>query len=72
MVDDLEQVMLGVLENHEDAFVFENDLDQIDDVWVGKFGTQSHLTTSGLRYASVLDHFTFLVWLEPKSRLEWS
>jgi hypothetical protein len=34
MVDDLEQVVFGVFEDHEDAFAFENDLDKMDEGWM--------------------------------------
>ena len=32
MMDDLQQVMLGVLEHHKDTFVFEDDFDEADDI----------------------------------------
>lgn len=34
VVDDLEEIMLCVFENHKDAFIFEDDLDEPDDVHV--------------------------------------
>ena len=34
VVDDLEQVVFGVFENHEDAFAFEDDFDQMDEGWM--------------------------------------
>lgn len=37
VVDDLEEVMLGIFEDHEDAFVFEYDFFQLDDVGVREF-----------------------------------
>lgn len=46
MMDDLEQVMLRVFEHHEDTFVFQDDLDQSDDIHVTEFGTQCHLSHS--------------------------
>ena len=35
VLDDLEKVMLGIFEDHEDALILEDDLDEIDDVGVG-------------------------------------
>ena len=35
VVDDLQQVVLAVLEDHEDTFLFEDDLYKMDDVGVG-------------------------------------
>ena len=34
MVDDLEEIVLGVLEDHEDALALENDLDKMDECWM--------------------------------------
>jgi len=34
MVDDLKQVMLGVLEYHEDAFILQDDFHKVDHVRV--------------------------------------
>lgn len=33
-MDDLEEIVLGVFEDHEDAFTFEDDLDKMDEGWV--------------------------------------
>ena len=35
VVDYLEEIVLAVLEDHEDGFVLEDDLDQVNQVWVG-------------------------------------
>ena len=32
MMDDLKEVMLGVFEDHEDTFIFEDDFHKIDDI----------------------------------------
>lgn len=56
--------MFTVLEDHEDTFVFENNLDQVNEVGMRKLSTQRHLTDSGLRQASVLDVVAFLLWFE--------
>ena len=37
VVNDLEEIMFSVFENHEDAFVLKNDFDQIDNVRVREF-----------------------------------
>lgn len=34
MVDDLEEIMLAIFEDHEDTFVLENDLHEMDQVRV--------------------------------------
>ena len=38
VLDYLEQVVLCIFEDHEDALVFEDDLDEMDHVWMGQFG----------------------------------
>ena len=45
VVDDLKQIVFGVLEHHENALVLEDDLDQVDEVGVGQLRTKGHLTT---------------------------
>ena len=32
MMDDLQQIVLGIFKHHEDAFVFEDDFDEADDI----------------------------------------
>lgn len=39
VMDDLQQVMLSILENHVDTLVFQNDLNKLDDVYMAKFRT---------------------------------
>lgn len=56
--------MLGILENHEDAFVLQDDLDEPDHIDMAQFRAQRHLPHSRLRDASILDLLTLLVWLE--------
>ena len=34
VVDDLEEIMLGVFEDHEYAFAFEDDFDKMDECWM--------------------------------------
>ena len=41
---DLEQVMLSILEDHEDTLVFQDGFNQMDDIWVRQFRAQSHFT----------------------------
>jgi len=60
-VDDLQEVMLGVLEHHEDTFVFQDNLDELDDIRVTQLRAQGHFSDRGLRDAGVLDLFAFLV-----------
>ncbi len=65
MLNDLQQIMLGIFKHHKDTLVFEDDFDQVNNIWVRKLGTQSHFAACRLGYPGVLDHFTFLVRLEP-------
>lgn len=37
MVDDLEEIVFSILEHHKDTLVLEDDLYQIDNIWIGKF-----------------------------------
>jgi len=37
VMDDLQKIMLGVLEDHEDTFVFQDNLNQPDDIHMTKF-----------------------------------
>ena len=46
MMDDLEEVMLGILEDHENTFVLENDFDEPDHIHMTQLGTEGHLTDS--------------------------
>jgi hypothetical protein len=64
VVYDLEEVMFAVLEDHVDTFVFENDLDQVDEIGVGQFRAKGYFTDGGLGEASVLDCLSFFVGLE--------
>ncbi len=64
MVDDLQQVVLGVLEHHEDGLVLEDDLDQLDHVGVVELRTQGHLADGRLRDARVRGLLALLVGLE--------
>jgi hypothetical protein len=63
MVNDLQQVVLCVLENHEDAFAFQYYLDQMDQSRVAKLSAQGHLPDCGLRDTCILK-FAFFVWFE--------
>jgi len=64
VLDYLEEVVLGVFKDHEDAFVFEDDFDEVDHIRVGEFGAEGHFSAGGLGYASVLDYFAFFVGFE--------
>lgn len=64
VVDDLQQVVLGVLKDHEYALVLEDDFDELDDVGVVEFGAEGHFSHGGLRDARVGDLLAFLVRLE--------
>lgn len=61
VMDDLKQIMLGILKHHEYAFIFQNDFNQADYIHMTKFGTEGHLPDGGLRDTCVLDLFALLV-----------
>lgn len=56
--------MFGVVKYHEDAFVFEDNLYQANDVGVIQLAAEAHLSYSTLGDACVTNLFTFLVGLE--------
>lgn len=64
VVDDLQQVVLGVFEDHEDAFFFEQDFVKADQVGVREFGAEGHFADRGLRDTGVLEEFAFFVGFE--------
>ena len=64
VVDDLQQVVLGVFEHHEDALVLENDLNQADHIVVLELRAECHFSDGGLRNARVLYLLALLVGLE--------
>mgnify|MGYP005989068821 CR=1 FL=1 len=64
VMDDLEQVVLGVVEYHKDALVFEDDLDETNDIGVAQFAAQAHLADGTLGDARIANLFTLLVGLE--------
>ena len=64
VVDDLQQVVLGVLEDHEDALVLEDGLDEAHDVGVAQLGAQAHLADGRLRDARVANQLALLIGLE--------
>jgi hypothetical protein len=61
VMDYLEQVMLGVFENHEDTFTFQDDFHESDDIYMTQLGAESHLSDCGLGYSRVLNLLAFLV-----------
>ena len=63
VVGDLEEIVLGVFKDHEDAFALEDDFDEVDEGWMGEFGAQGHFADCGLRDAGVLQ-FAFFVGFE--------
>ena len=55
VVDDLQEVVLRVLEDHEDAFRFEDDFHKVYECRVAELSAERHLADRGLRDASVLE-----------------
>lgn len=62
MMNNLQEIMLGVLEDHEDTFVFEDDFDETNDIDVTQLGTEGHFPDCGLGDPCVLDLLSFLVY----------
>lgn len=62
-MDDLQQVVFGVFEDHEDAFRLEDDFYEVNEGWMAEFGAKGHFPDRRLRDAGVLE-FAFLVWFE--------
>jgi len=56
--------VFGVLKDHVDAFVFEDDLDKPDDVGVAQLAAESHLAYRRLADARVCDLLALFVRLE--------
>lgn len=56
--------MLGILKDHKDALVLQDDFDELDDVGVLQLTAQRHLADGGLRNARIRNLFTLLVGLE--------
>jgi hypothetical protein len=63
VMNDLQQVVLGIFKDNEDALFLENDLGCVHNIGVGEFSTQSHLSDGRLRDARILE-FAFFVRLE--------
>lgn len=62
VVNDLEEIMLGIFENHKDTFTFQYDFDESDDIYMTQLGTEGHLPDGGLRDACILNLLAFLVY----------
>lgn len=48
MVDDLEEVVFGVLKDHEDTLALEDDFDEVDKGRVREFSAKCHLADGRL------------------------
>lgn len=64
VVDDLKQVVLRILKDHEDTLVFEENLDELDNVGMPQLAAQRHLADGALRDAGVGNLLAFLIGLE--------
>lgn len=64
VVDDLQQIVLCVLEDHEDTLVLQDDLFESYHVSMGELRTKSHLSNGRLRQARVLDQLALLIGLK--------
>lgn len=64
VVDDLQEVVFTVLKDHEDAFLFEDNFDEMDQVRVGELRAESDFADGGLGKAGVLQRLALLVGLK--------
>lgn len=64
VMNDLEEVVLAILEDHEDTFLLEDDFDEMDEVRMGELGAKGDFADGGLRETGVLDVGVFFVGLE--------
>lgn len=64
VVDDLQEIMLGVLKHHEYALVLEHDLAEFDDIAVAELTAETHFANCTLRYSRVTDLLALLIRLE--------
>jgi hypothetical protein len=62
VMNDLEEIMLRIFENHEDTFTFQDDFDESDDIYMTQLGTEGHLADGGLRDSCILDLLALLVY----------
>jgi hypothetical protein len=44
MMDDLEQVVLGILEDYVNALVFQDDFYSMYHIWMGKLSAEGHFS----------------------------
>ena len=63
-MNDLKQIMLCVLENHEDALILEHNLTELNDIVMMKLTAETHLADSTLRDTRVADLLALLVRLK--------
>lgn len=64
VMDDLQKIMFGVLEYHEDALVLKDNLNEPNNIGMAQLGAQRHLTDSRLRDTSILNLLALLVRLK--------
>ena len=64
VVDDLQQVMLGIFKDHENTLRLQDDLDQVDQELIRQLGAKCHFSDCRLGDASILQFRAFFVRLE--------
>jgi len=64
VVDDLEQVVFGILKHNVDALVLQDDFYRVHDIWMCELGAQGHFSNGRLRNARILQ-LAFFIRLEP-------
>ena len=64
VVNDLQEIVLCILEDHINAFILQYDLDEFDNIDMAQLGAQCHLTHSGLRNTGVMDLLALFIGLE--------
>ena len=61
VMNNLQEIMLGILEDHENTLILQNDLDKLDYIGVTKLRAEGHFSDGGLGDARVLNLFALLV-----------
>ena len=64
VMNDLQEIVLRILEHHEDAFILQDDFDELNDIDMAQLGAQGHFSHSRLRNASILNLLALLIGLE--------
>lgn len=61
VMNNLQEIMLCILEDHENTFVLQNDLNKLDYIGVTKLRAEGHFSNGGLGDSRILNLFALLV-----------